>query len=292
MADLWMRDLKMATVIEVKNLSFRYAGESGYVLRDISFCVEQGEFLSIIGPNGAGKSSLCNALVGLIPLYFTGKMEGSITVLGQDTTQTTVAELSKSIGFVFQNPFNQLSYTTNTVEEELAYGLCNRGVPRREMVRRVKEAAQIIRVEGLLSKNPLELSGGQVQRVAIGSALIIAPSIIVLDECTTQLDPLGSEEVFDIAKRLNDKGVTVIMADHDMERVARCSDRVLVLDKGEVLCHDAPQAVFEHEALAGRGVDSPDYVRFGNGLRAAGMYKGAAILTESGAIAAGKEALA
>jgi energy-coupling factor transport system ATP-binding protein len=228
----------------------------------------------------------------LIPSYFTGKFVGSVTVLGQPTVQTTVAELSQRIGFVFQNPFNQLSYTANTVEEELAYGLCNRGVPRREMLRRVSETAKTIRVEELLHKNPLELSGGQVQRVAIGSALIIAPSIIVLDECTTQLDPLGSEEVFDIAKRLNDQGVTVIMADHDMERVARCSDRVLVMDKGEILYHDTPAAVFGHEGLAERGVDSPEYVRFGNALREAGMYNGAAVLTESGAIAAGKEAMA
>jgi energy-coupling factor transport system ATP-binding protein len=235
----------MAAVIEVKNLSFKYAGENGYALRDISFCVTGGEFLSIIGPNAAGKSSLCNALAGLIPLYFTGKMDGTVTVLGKATTQTTVAELSQRIGFVFQNPFNQLSYTTNTVEEELAYGLCNRGVPRREMLRRVRETAQVIRVEELLHKNPLELSGGQVQRVAIGSALIANPSIIVLDECTTQLDPLGSEEVFDN---------WVLLAEH--------------------------------------GVDSPDYVRFGSGLQAAGMYKGEAILTESGAIAAGKGALA
>jgi energy-coupling factor transport system ATP-binding protein len=282
----------MAAVIEVKNLSFRYAGESGYALRDISFCVEQGEFLSVIGPNGAGKSSLCNALAGLVPLYFTGKMDGTVTVLGKATTQTTVAELSKSIGFVFQNPFNQLSYTTNTVEEELAYGLCNRGVRRREMLRRVKETAKVIRVEELLHKNPLELSGGQVQRVAIGSALIINPSIIVLDECTTQLDPLGSEEVFDIAKRLNDKGATVIMVDHDMERVARCSDRVLVMEHGEILVHDTPQTVFDNWMLLGEhGVGSPAYVRFGNGLRAAGMYEGEAILTENKAIAAGKEAL-
>jgi energy-coupling factor transport system ATP-binding protein len=282
----------MAAVIEVKNLSFKYNGESEYALKDLSFSVEEGEFLSIIGPNAAGKSSLCNALTGLIPSYFTGKMEGSVTVLGQLTTQTAVAELSKKIGFVFQNPFNQLSYTTNTVEEELAYGLCNRGVAREEMLKRVRETAKIIRVEGFLHKNPLELSGGQVQRVAIGSALVTNPSILVLDECTTQLDPLGSEEIFDIAKHLNDKGVTVIMADHDMERVARCSNRVLVLDKGEILILDKPQVTFGDDRLERHGVDIPDYVRFGNGLRAAGMYTGQTILTEHRAIAAGRGALA
>jgi len=282
----------MDAVIEVKNLCFKYAGEDRHVLKDISFDVEKGEFLCIIGPNGAGKSSLCSALTGLIPSYFAGKMDGSVTVMGQKTTQTAAWELSKKIGFVFQNPFNQLSYTANTVEEELAYGLCNRGVSRKEMMRRVSETARLVRVEKLLNKNPLELSGGQVQRVAIGSALITNPSVIVLDECTTQLDPLGSEEIFDLAKRLNERGVTVIMADHDMERVARSADRVLVMNKGEILVLDTPQAVFENSALELYGIDIPDYIRFGDAMRQVRIYTGPALLTEADAIAAGKEALA
>ncbi|MCL2018945.1 MAG: ATP-binding cassette domain-containing protein [Oscillospiraceae bacterium] len=279
----------MPAVIQVENLSFRYAEAKKYALKDLNFSVEQNEFLCIIGANGSGKSTLCNALMGLIPSYFSGKMKGKVTIMGETTSETTIGNLSKKIGLVFQNPFNQLSYTTSTVEEELAYGLCNMGVPRDEMARRVKEIAKIIRVEKLLKKNPLELSGGQVQRVAIGSALIMKPSVLVLDECTTQLDPLGSEEVFDIVKDLNKDGVTVVMADHDMERVARCADRVLVMSDGEIIALDTPRAVFENEELSKHGVDMPDYIRFGIALREEKLYEGLSPLTETEAIIIGKE---
>ncbi|MDR1209081.1 MAG: energy-coupling factor ABC transporter ATP-binding protein [Clostridiales bacterium] len=283
--------MSVDTVIEVKNLSFRYAGERKQALKDLSFTVGRGEFLCIIGPNGAGKSSLCNALVGLIPSYFSGAKKGGVSVLGQDTEGTSVANLASKIGLVFQNPFNQISYTTSTVEEELAYGLCNIGAPRDEMRRRVKEIAETIRVGGLLRKNPLELSGGQIQRVAIGSTLIMRPSILVLDECTTQLDPLGSEEVFDIVKRLNKDGITVVMVDHDMERVARCADRVLVMNDGQLLAIDTPRAIF-NGIFQSHGVDMPEYARFGAAMSGAGMYGGPALLTEREAINAGKAAIA
>jgi len=281
----------MDTVIEVKNFSFRYADGEKKALDDVSFSVMQGEFLCVIGSNGSGKSSLCNALTGLIPSYFAGKMEGSITIMGDNTASTSVAQLSKRIGLVFQNPFNQLSYTTSTVEEELAFGLCNMGVPREEMTPRIWEIAKTIRVEQLLHKNPLELSGGQLQRVAIGSALILNPSILVLDECTTQLDPLGSEEVFDVVKQLNSQGVTVIMADHDMERVARCADRVLAMEGGRVLAIDTPGMVFGDDGLLKHGVDRPDYAKLGIALSDNGMYFGSVLLTEQEAILAGEGAL-
>ena len=142
-----------------------------------------------------------------------------------------MGEIVSKIGLVFQNPFNQLSYTASTVEEELAFGLGNLGIPREEMKRRIERVAKLMRIEEILHKSPLALSGGQVQRVALGSCIIMEPDIIVLDECTSQLDPLGSEEIFDIIKELNMSGITVILADHDMERVARTADRILVLDK-------------------------------------------------------------
>ena len=193
---------------------------------------------------------------------------------GIDTQESTIAELSSKIGLVFQNPFNQLSYTAGSVAEELAYGLGNKGVPREKMVKKVEYVAKLMRIDHIIHKNPLELSGGQVQRVAFGSTFIMEPGILVLDECTTQLDPLGSEEIFDIVKELNKNGVTVIMVDHDMERVARCADRILVLDSGEQVALDTPQNIFGNPDVMAHHIGAPDYVAITRELKERGLYDG------------------
>ena len=174
-------------VVDVKDFSFKYRQTKHKALKNVSFQVEEGSFFCIIGSNGSGKSTLCNALVGLIPHYFVGKMSGSVTIDGSVVEDSTIADLSTKIGLVFQNPFNQLSYTAGTVAEELAYGLGNRGIPREEMIKKVDTVAKLMRIDHIIHKNPLELSGGQVQRVAFGSTFIMEPKILVLDECTTQL---------------------------------------------------------------------------------------------------------
>ncbi len=278
-------------VLEVKNLSFRYRDTKGKALDDISFSVEEGEFFCVIGSNGSGKSTLCNALVGLIPYYFVGKTRGQVTVQGIDTKNSSIAELSAQIGLVFQNPFNQLSYTAGTVAEELAYGLSNRGMPREEMIPKVEHVAKLMRIDHIIHKNPLELSGGQVQRVAFGSTFIMEPGILVLDECTTQLDPLGSEEIFDIVKELNKKGITVIMVDHDMERVARCADRIMVLDGGKVVAIDEPKKIFGNPEIMSHRIGAPDYAVLCQELKDRGYYSGELQVEEEPAIAAVKEAL-
>ncbi|MDY2777871.1 MAG: ATP-binding cassette domain-containing protein [Collinsella sp.] len=276
----------------VKDFSFKYQESKRYSLRHISFEAKKGDFVCIIGENGSGKSTLCNALVGLIPHHFRGKAHGGVWVNGISNQDRTISEISCEVGFVFQNPFNQLSYTADTVAEELAYGLCNRGVPRDEMVERVKKIARAIHLEDLLDRNPLELSGGQVQRVALGSTLILDPEILVLDECTTQLDPLGSEEIFDIVKQLNREGMTVIMVDHDMERVARCADAVLVLEDGNQVAWGSPLEVFGRDDLEEHGADVPDYVRITRRLASEGLSAGPVELMEDATVARVKEALA
>lgn len=278
-------------VLEVKNLSFRYRDTKGKALDDISFEVQEGEFFCIIGSNGSGKSSLCNALVGLIPYYFVGKMKGDVIVQGLNTQKSNVAELSTKIGLVFQNPFNQLSYTAGSVAEELAYGLGNRGIPREEMLTKVEHVAKLMRIDHVIHKNPLELSGGQVQRVAFGSTFIMEPGILVLDECTTQLDPLGSEEIFDIVKELNKKGITVVMVDHDMERVARCADRIMVLDRGKTVAIDTPKNIFNNPEIMSHNIGVPDYVSIYQELQKRGYYNGEAVIEENPAIDMVKEAL-
>lgn len=278
-------------VLEVKDFSFRYRQTKCKALKNISFKVEEGSFLCIIGANGSGKSTLCNALVGLIPHYFVGKMSGEVIVNGLKVEDSSIGELSTEIGLVFQNPFNQLSYTTGSVAEELAYGLGNRGVSREEMLKKVEYVAKLMRIDHIMHKNPLELSGGQVQRVAFGSTFIMEPQILVLDECTTQLDPLGSEEIFDIVKELNQKGITVIMVDHDMERVARCADQVMVLENGEIVAIDTPQKIFSDPDVISHHVGVPDYVTICQKLKEKGYTDGRIEVTEEPTIELVKEAL-
>ena len=279
-------------VLEVKDLKFKYRDAKKRVLNGLNFQVKKGEFLCIIGQNGSGKSTLCNALVGLIPYYFAGKLKGQVLVDGIDTQESTIAELSSKIGLVFQNPFNQLSYTAGSVAEELAYGLGNKGVPREKMVKKVEYVAKLMRIDHIIHKNPLELSGGQVQRVAFGFTFIMEPGILVLDECTTQLDPLGSEEIFDIVKELNKNGVTVIMVDHDMERVARCADRILVLDSGEQVALDTPQNIFGNPDIMAHHIGAPDYVAITRELKERGLYDGPVKVIEEDTIELVREVLA
>ncbi|MEI5991678.1 hypothetical protein A5881_003215 [Enterococcus termitis] len=278
-------------IVEAKNFSYRYNQTKKRALKNLDFQVEEGSFFCIIGANGSGKSTLCNALVGLIPHYFVGKKAGEIIIDGLKTETSTIAELSTRIGLVFQNPFNQLSYTAGTVAEELAYGLGNRGIAREEMHQKVDYVAKLMRIDQLLSNNPLELSGGQVQRVAFGSTFILEPKILVLDECTTQLDPLGGDELFSIVKKLNQNGVTVIMVDHDMERVAQNADKIMVLSEGEIVAIDTPQKIFEDPVITTYGIDVPDYVKLSKALAEKNYTDHAIEITEEPTIALVKEAL-
>ncbi|GGC78047.1 energy-coupling factor ABC transporter ATP-binding protein [Enterococcus wangshanyuanii] len=278
-------------VVTVNNFSYRYNQTKTRALKNLTFQVEAGSFFCIVGGNGSGKSTLCNALVGLIPHYFVGKKAGEIIIDGLKTEAATIAELSTRIGLVFQNPFNQLSYTAGTVAEELAYGLGNRGVPRTEMLKKVETVSKLMHIDHILSKNPLELSGGQVQRVAFGSTFILEPKILVLDECTTQLDPMGSDEIFAIVKRLNQNGITVIMVDHDMERVAKNADQIMVLSEGEIQMIGNPKEVFEFLEQTDLGIEVPDYVKISRILQQKGYTKAEITWTEEETIRLVKEAL-
>ncbi len=278
-------------VVTVNNFSYRYNQTKTRALKNLTFQVEAGSFFCIVGGNGSGKSTLCNALVGLIPHYFVGKKAGEIIIDGLKTEAATIAELSTRIGLVFQNPFNQLSYTAGTVAEELAYGLGNRGVSRTEMLKKVETVSKLMHIDHILSKNPLELSGVQVQRVAFGSTFILEPKILVLDECTTQLDPMGSDEIFAIVKRLNQNGITVIMVDHDMERVAKNADQIMVLSEGEIQMIGNPKDVFEFLEQTDLGIEVPDYVEISRILQQKGYTKAEITWTEEETIRLVKEAL-
>lgn len=250
------------SLIEVKDLKYRYPGTTELALDGVSFTVEKGEFIGIAGENGAGKSSLSQALLGLIPQFYKGAYGGSVTVCGMDARSTPVSELCRHVGLVFQNPFNQLSGAKDTVYDEVGYGLQNLGFPPEEIRTRVESVLRCFGIWEYRDRNPFDLSGGQLQRVAICSVLAMKPDVLILDEPTSQLDPEGSEEVFHTVDELTKMGITIIMIEQKIEKLAGYCDRVLLMHQGRVVDYDTPRKIFSREDLYDLGVNPPAYTCF------------------------------
>ncbi|QOV20535.1 energy-coupling factor ABC transporter ATP-binding protein [Blautia liquoris] len=247
--------------IEVSNLKYRYPHTKTLALDGINLSIEKGEFIGIAGENKAGKSTLCQSFAGLIPTMFKGAYGGKILIGKKNAAETPIAELCQSVGLVFQNPFNQLSGAKETVFDEIAFGLQNLGVPREEMIKRVRDNLKLLDIEKYAYRNPFDLSGGQIQRVAIASILAMNPELIVLDEPTSQLDPQGSEEVFKAVEKLTKSGITIIMAEHKMEKLASYCDKILLLHKGKQIAFDTPEYIFSRDDLDSIGVLPPVYTQ-------------------------------
>ena len=250
------------SLIEVKDLKYRYPGTTQLALDGVSFTVEKGEFIGIAGENGAGKTSLSQALLGLIPQFYKGAYGGSVTVCGMDARSTPVSELCRHVGLVFQNPFNQLSGAKDTVYDEVGYGLQNLGFPPEEIRTRVESVLRCFGIWEYRDRNPFDLSGGQLQRVAICSVLAMKPDVLILDEPTSQLDPEGSEEVFHTVDELTKMGITIIMIEQKIEKLAGYCDRVLLMHQGRVVDYDTPRRIFSREDLYDLGVNPPAYTCF------------------------------
>ncbi|WP_025156069.1 energy-coupling factor ABC transporter ATP-binding protein [Leifsonia aquatica] len=260
--------------VELHDVTFTYATAETPAVSGVSLAVEPGELCALVGPNGAGKTTICNIVRGFIPKFHTGELAGSVRILGEDAADSDLGLLGLSIGFVFQNPFVQISGAKDTVFEEVAFGLENLGVEVGEIRRRVEETLRLISIEHLRDKNPVELSGGQKQRVAFASTLAMDPPIFVIDEPTSQLDPQGTEEIFRIIGLLKERGKTIILVEHKMELVAEHADRVVVLDGGRVVMSGTPSAVFSSPELARHRVAYPQYAGAGLALRDAGVPVG------------------
>lgn len=241
----------MTKMIDVEGLTFSYSEELEPVLKDVSFHVKQGEWLSIIGHNGSGKSTTVRLLDGLLE-----PTSGNIRIAGQLLTADNVWELRQKIGMVFQNPDNQ--FVGATVEDDVAFGLENRGVPYEEMVQRVQEALELVGMAAFGKREPARLSGGQKQRVAIAGALALRPDILILDEATSMLDPEGRLELIRIVQEVRQQfGLTVVSITHDLDEVA-LSDRVLVMKQGQLVLDTTPRELFsETEDLLVLGLDKP-----------------------------------
>ncbi|WP_312429236.1 ABC transporter ATP-binding protein [Lacrimispora sp.] len=248
-------------LIEVTNLKYRYPHTENLALDGIDFQVEKGQFIGIAGENKAGKSTLCQAFAGLVPTMFRGAYGGRLLIDGAEAAKTPIAELCQKVGLVFQNPFNQLSGAKDTVFEEIAFGLQNLGIPREEIIKRVEENLKLLDIEEYRDRNPFDLSGGQTQRVAIASILAMEPKVIVLDEPTSQLDPQGSEEVFRVVDKLAKTGITIIMVEQKMEKLASYCDKILLLHNGKQIAYDTPERIFSRDDLEELGVKPPVYTQ-------------------------------
>ncbi|MFI3173430.1 MAG: energy-coupling factor transporter ATPase [Eubacteriales bacterium] len=240
--------------IKIEGLKYRYPETTDLALDDISFTVKKGEFLGIIGENGAGKSTLCQAILGLVPQFYKGAYGGSVVVDGLNASEIPVYEMCQKVGLVFQNPFNQLSGAKDNVFEEVAFGLQNLGVEPEEIKRKVESVLHKLEIYEYKDKNPFELSGGQMQRVAIASILAMEPPVIILDEPTSQLDPAGSEEVFHIVELLKQTGITIIMVEHKIHKLTRYCDKIMVLQQGKLVAIDTPKQIFARDDLEELGI--------------------------------------
>ena len=241
----------MKSIIDVKNLSFRYKeSQEYYDLKDITFHVKRGEWLSIVGHNGSGKSTTVRLIDGLLEAE-----SGEILINGQQLTEENIWDLRRQIGMVFQNPDNQ--FVGATVEDDVAFGLENQGISRQEMKERVEEALNLVDMLGFKKKEPARLSGGQKQRVAIAGVVAQRPAILILDEATSMLDPEGRRELIETVQGIRkDYDMTVISITHDLEEVAM-SDRVLVMKKGIIESTSSPRELFSRNDLDKIGLDDP-----------------------------------
>ena len=255
----------MENIIEVKNLKYKYDQEDEkYTLNDVSFHVKQGEWLSIIGHNGSGKSTTVRLIDGLLEAE-----SGDIYISGDKLTADNVWEKRRLIGMVFQNPDNQ--FVGATVEDDVAFGLENQGVPLEEMRVRVQEALELVGMASFKKREPARLSGGQKQRVAIAGIVALRPNIVILDEATSMLDPEGRLELIRIVKEITDEhNMTVISITHDLDEVA-LSDRVIVMKNGQIESTSTPAELFMRDDLIELDLEQPFTANLAESLRQAGI---------------------
>lgn len=243
-------------LIEIKDLSYTYPQAEHPAIKNINLEINQGEFILLTGPSGCGKTTFCRTLNGLIPKFYNGEMTGSVIVDGLDTADHSTTELAQRVGLIFQNPDNQIFALT--VEKDIAFGLENLGRSKPEMFKEIDWAAGVTGIEDLRHRATHELSGGQKQRLTIASVLAMHPRIIVMDEPTSFLDPVGAEHIFEVLNQLNKElDITIIIIEHRIDIAAKYVDRIIVFDRGEVRSDGSPAEILANEDTRLLGVGIP-----------------------------------
>lgn len=244
---------------KLEDVSYKYPLEDREILKNINLDIKKGEFWAVIGKNGSGKTTLCNVLRRFVPDFYKGELKGRITLEGKELKDYSAKEIVQKVGFVFQNPFTQISGVKETVFEEIAFGLENLALDAEYIRKRVEETLKLLRIEELRDKNPYELSGGQGQKVALASIIAMDPEIMVIDEPTSQLDPKGTEEIFEIIDILKKEGKTIILVEHKLELIAEYAEKVMVLDEGEMILSGNTEDVLKNKILMEKEIGIPQY---------------------------------
>lgn len=276
------------SIITIKNLSYQYPISESDALKGVNITIEKGKLYALVGANGGGKTTLCNVIRGFIPHFYKGDLRGEVLIEGKDIREWEMGELSQKIGYVFQNPFTQISGVKDNVFEEIAFGLENLGMEPELIREKVDQVVRMLEIDYLRDKNPFELSGGQKQRVALASIIVMEPDVLVIDEPTSQLDPKGTEEVFKIIELMKKKGKTIILVEHKIELIAEYADYIILLNEGEVAMQGNTREILTDERALAFGAALPQYSLFGLEMRKRQMELGSIPLTEKEAIEAVK----
>ena len=244
---------------KIENVSYKYPLEDKQALKNINIEIKKGEFWAVIGKNGSGKTTFCNMLRRFVPDFYKGELTGKIMLEDKELKDYSQKELVQKIGFVFQNPFTQISGIKDTVFEEIAYGLENLGLKKEEIIFKVEKILKMLEIEKLRDRNPYDLSGGQKQRVALASIIAMDPDILVIDEPTSQLDPKGTEDIFKIIKLMANEGKTIILVEHKLELIAEYAQNILVLDEGEIILSGKAEEVLNNKILLEKEIGMTQY---------------------------------
>jgi energy-coupling factor transporter ATP-binding protein EcfA2 len=260
----------LTEIIKFINLSFSYSGSSTFILKNINLTIKEGDFVLLVGPSGCGKSTLLRCINGLIPHLYNGTYIGDVIVDGESVKNKNVSELATKVGFVFQNPENQIFMFS--VEKDIVFGLENIGLEREEIDNRLKWVLKALNIEHLRYKPPYELSDGQKQRVAIAGVLAMKPKILILDEPTSLLDPRTAQEFILLLKELNKKfGLTIIVVEHRIDLLTDAANKMVVLDKGEIVFDGPLKEVIKSKNLNLYGVSVPPIIGLQNYLKEDGL---------------------
>ena len=244
---------------KIENVNYKYPLEEKQALKNINIEIKKGEFWAVIGKNGSGKTTFCNMLRRFVPDFYKGELTGKITLEDKELKDYSQKELVQKIGFVFQNPFTQISGVKDTVFEEIAYGLENLGLDKEEIISRVEKILKLLEIEKLRDRNPYDLSGGQKQRVALASIITMDPDILVIDEPTSQLDPKGTEDIFKIINLMANEGKTIILVEHKLELIAEYAQNILVIDEGEIILSGKAEEVLNNKILLKKEIGMTQY---------------------------------
>ncbi|MDA1373000.1 MAG: ATP-binding cassette domain-containing protein [Proteobacteria bacterium] len=277
--------------ISCQELSWKYSGRKRFAVENVNLDIEENTFVSIVGPNEHGKTTLVSCIKGLIPANYHGIWYGKVEIFGEDNRNITGQKMASEVGYVFADPESQ--FTSMTVEEELVFGLENIGLPFQVVHDRLEWVSEITLIKELWDKSPYEISGGQKQRVAIASVLAMKPRIMILDEPTSMLDPIGKDSIFDIMTNVkNETKMTIIVVEHNIEQIAPLSDQILLMYEGQIAKMAPPEEFFNNsDFLVDHGILPPQATAFVDRLKQDGFYDGVLPVDYEGGVKATRQVL-